>query len=306
MTPYLAHFGLREAPLSLTPDPQFFFDHPAHQAALEALLRALASGEGLIKVTGEVGTGKTLLCRKLLDALGAGYRCAYIPNPALQPNVLHLALAEELEIAVDGVPDQHRLVQSIHRRLLALVAGGDRVVVCVDEAQTLPDRSLEALRLLTNLETEKHKLLQIVLFGQPELDDKLSRSSLRQVRQRISQAVELPPLDRAGVEGYLGHRLRVAGYGAGSPFSRGALDQVHRASGGVPRLVNILANRALLLAYGQRSQIVARATVRAAATEVDCLAPLRRRRRERRLNLGVGLSASALAASMALWWNTLP
>ena len=306
MSLYLDYFGLREAPLSLTPDPQFFFHHRGHHEALNVLMLALESGEGLIKVTGEVGTGKTLLCRKLLDALGPGYRTAYIPNPSLQPNVLRLALAEELDIAVEGVPDQHRLVQSINQRLLQLVAAGQQVVVCVDEAQTLPDHSLEALRLLTNLETEKRKLLQLVLFGQPELNAKLQRPELRQVRQRITYSIDLPPLDREGVDGYLRHRLHIAGYQGAPLFAADAVDLVFRYSRGIPRLINILGNKALLLAFGRGDVRVNRDYVRAAARDSDCLSLAEERRRELRLNLGVALSAAALAGSMSLWWNTLP
>jgi MSHA biogenesis protein MshM len=264
---YTAHFGLSEPPFGITPDTSFFFGSPRSQEALNTLLVAARTGEGFIKITGEVGTGKTLLCRKFLATLGPEFVTAYIPNPYLEPRTLMLALADELEIALDRDVDQHRLLKSITDRLMQLAGEGRHVLVCLDEAQAIPVESLEALRLLTNLETEKRKLLQIVLFGQPELNRKLELRSIRQLAQRITFHYHLGPLSRDDLDYYLAHRLRVAGFDGARLFSRAAVARLYRASGGVPRLVNILAHKSLMLCYGQGRQQVAHAHVLAAARD---------------------------------------
>ncbi len=264
---YTAHFGLREPPFGITPDTSFFFGSPKSQEALNTLLVAARNGEGFIKITGEVGTGKTLLCRKFLATLGPEFVTAYIPNPYLEPRTLMLALVDELEIRLDRDVDQHRLLKSITDRLMTLAACDKRVLLCLDEAQAIPVESLEALRLLTNLETEKRKLLQIVLFGQPELNRKLELQSIRQLAQRITFHYHLGPLSRDDLDYYLAHRLRVAGFDGARLFSRGAVARLYRASGGVPRLVNILAHKAMMLCYGQGRQQVARTHVALAARD---------------------------------------
>jgi MSHA biogenesis protein MshM len=271
---YTAHFGLHELPFGITPDTSFFFTSPHSQEALNTLLIAARNGEGFIKITGEVGTGKTLLCRKFMATLGDGFVTAYIPNPYLEPRTLMLALADELEITLEKDVDQHQLLKSINARLLELAAQDKRVLLCLDEAQAIPVESLEALRLLTNLETEKRKLLQIVLFGQPELNRKLELDSIRQLAQRITFHYHLGPLSRDDLEYYLTHRLRIAGFTGARLFSRGAVGKLFSASGGIPRLVNILAHKALMLAYGQGKQQVARGHVAAAASDT---LPVRRR-----------------------------
>jgi MSHA biogenesis protein MshM len=248
---YLSHFGLREAPFSLTPDPEFFYAHTGHQEALNVLLVALQGGEGFIKISGEVGTGKTLLCRKLLGALGEGFCTAYLPNPLLTPFELHKALAQELGIRTPADATLHDLVKRITTALVELNRKGRRAVLCIDEAQAMPAESLEALRLLSNLETEKCKLLQIVVFAQPEFDALIRRPELRQLRQRITFSYALPPLDRAGVEGYVRHRLGVAGCPGERLFSPAALAAIHQASRGIPRLVNFLSHKGLMATYGQ-------------------------------------------------------
>lgn len=262
---YLGHFGLREPPFGITPDTMFFFPCRSTQEALNTLLVALQNGEGFIKITGEVGTGKTLLCRKFLATLDdARWLSAYMPNPSLEPRTLLLALAEELGVPVEPAIEQHRLLRSITRALLDLARHDRRVVLCMDESQAMPLETLETLRLLTNLETEKRKLMQVVLFGQPELDRKLASQSIRQLRQRISFHYSLKGLDEDEVLAYFSHRLRVAGY-TGPELLRGAARRaLYRASGGVPRLVNALAHKALLLVYGEGGWAIEKRHVKAA------------------------------------------
>ncbi len=272
---YLSHFGLREAPFSITPDTSFFYACRSSQAALNTLLVALSSGEGFLKITGEVGTGKTLLCRKLIAIAEEEWITAYVPNPHMEPRALLLAIAEELGVPVDGGVDQHHLMRGITKSLLDNARLGKRVVLCMDEAQAMPLETLETVRLLTNLETEKRKLLQVVLFGQPELDRRLDSESIRQLRQRITFQHHLRTMDRDEVAAYVAHRLAIAGYGAGRLFSGGATRLLHKASGGMPRLVNILAHKAMLSAFGEGRQQVERADVRAAAEDTPAVGPLR-------------------------------
>ena len=213
---YFAHFGLREAPFSITPDTHFVFSGKAHQEALNTLLLALGSGEGIVKVTGEVGTGKTLLCRRFLAAMGdksAGdkFVTAYLHNPAIEPRTLLLELAEELSVVPEKGSDQYHLLKRLNLALLGFARQGKAAVLCLDEAQAVPLDTLEMLRLLSNLETEKRKLLRLVLFGQPELDVKLADPSVRQIKQRISFHYRLGGLGRDEIDGYLTHRLRIAG-----------------------------------------------------------------------------------------------
>ncbi len=267
---YQQHFGLKELPFSLTPDTSYFYRYPDHQEALNMLLVALEMNEGFIKVTGEVGIGKSLICRKLLNLLSdRGLVTAYIPNPILGPRELRHMLADELGIAHDPATPEHRILQLINEELIRLRYERKQVVLLIDEAQALPDESLEAIRLFTNLETEKTKLLHVVLFGQPELDVRLDRPSSRQLRQRITFSHKLKPMSRAGADGYLSHRLRIAGYEGSGVFHRRAVAALHRGSGGVPRLMNIIAHKALLAAYGEGTQRVKRRLVLRAIRDTE-------------------------------------
>ena len=273
---YVSHFGLREQPFSITPDTSYFFACRGSQEALNTLLVAISNGEGFLKVTGEVGTGKTLLCRKFLATLDERWVTGYVPNPSFEPRSLMLALAEELEIAVEAGTDQHRLLRAITKQLLDLARAGKRVALCIDESQAMPIDTLEALRLLTNLETEKRKLLQVVLFGQPELDHKLQSESIRQLRQRIVFEQRLVGLARDEVGAYVMHRLAVAGYSRPPLLRARALATLHHASRGVPRLVNILMHKAMLLAYGENSRSVENRHIQAAVQDTPAATPARR------------------------------
>lgn len=248
---YERYFQLREKPFSLTPDTQFFFNRQSHRNVLNTLMVALQQREGFIKVVGEVGTGKTLLCRKLLSALGDNYKAAYIPNPYLSPDELKFLLAEEIGADVSPEMHGHHILSVINRRLIKLAADGKQVVMVIDEAQAMPRDTIEALRLLSNLETEKRKLLQVVLFGQPELDSLLNRKDLRQLKQRIVFSEYLKPFDRKGVGYYINHRLTSAGYPGAKLFTNRALALLFRASGGVPRPINILAHKAMIACFGR-------------------------------------------------------
>ena len=249
---YTSHFGLHELPFSITPDTSFYFACSSHQEALNTLLVAVRSGEGFIKVTGEVGTGKTLLCRKFLNALDKeDIVTAYIPNPYVGPMTLLLGVADELGIEYPERLNQHQLLKALTRYLLEVHGNGKRVVVCLDEAQALPIETLEAVRLLSNLETERRKLLQVVLFGQPELNRKLNNPAIRQLKQRITFSCALVPLGFVDVEYYLAHRLNVAGYRGPRLFTDAAIRRLHRVSLGIPRVINILAHKAMLAAYGE-------------------------------------------------------
>lgn len=272
---YLRHFGLREAPFGITPDTSFFYACRSTQEALNTLLIAIGNGEGFIKITGEIGTGKTLLCRKFLATLGSGWTSAYIPNPDLEPRALVQQIAEELGVRVEPGVDQHHLLKGITRVLLDSARQGRRVVLCMDESQGMPLETLETVRLLTNLETEKRKLLQVVLFGQPELDRKLASESIRQLRQRITFQYALRGLDREEIGAYVEHRLAVAGHAGAPLFDAWALRALHRASRGVPRLVNILAHKAMLLVFGEGGRCAARRHVQAAAADTPAAAPAR-------------------------------
>jgi len=248
---YLYHFGLTQLPFTLTPNTSFYLGLQPHDEALAVLLTALKTGEGFIKVIGEVGTGKTLICRKLLNEIPEHFITAYIPNPYLNPDELRRAVASELGVKQALRMNAQLLTQRIQERLLALHQQDHSVVLILDEAQALPEDSLEALRLFTNLETESRKLLQVVLFAQPELDQRLSKDHLRQLRQRITFSYQLRAMSAHEVEQYINHRMSVAGYKGAALFSSALAKRIAKASKGIPRLVNILCHKMLMLAYGQ-------------------------------------------------------
>ncbi len=267
---YLRHFALREAPFSITPDTAFFYPHEGVQAALNTLLVALRSGEGFIKIVGEVGCGKTVLCRQLLKTLAADWVTAYIPNPDMGPDDLLMALAHELDVVLTPPISRHQVLNALRDCLLSHALAGRSVVVCIDEAQAIPVRTVESLRLLSNLETEKRKLLQLVLLGQPELDEKLSRPEIRQLLQRISFSEYLGPMAAQRVPAYLEHRLTLAAIDDATDvrlFEPGAAAALATFSGGVPRLINVLAHKCLMLVFGEHEHRVQLHHVRLAAAD---------------------------------------
>lgn len=273
---YLAHFSLREAPFSITPDTDFFYAHEGAQATLNTLLVALRGGEGFLKVVGELGCGKTVLCRQLLKTLSDDWVTAYIPNPDMGPDDLLRALSAELGLteAADASVQRHALMAALTACLLAHAQAGRRVAVCIDEAQAIPVRTVESLRLLSNLETEKRKLLHIVLLGQPDLDDKLARPEIRQLLQRITFSEYLGPMAPERVPGYLQHRIAHAALDERTDtdlFEPRAARAIARASGGVPRLVNVLAHKGLMLAYGEDRHRVSERHVRLAVGDTPAL-----------------------------------
>lgn len=299
---YTEHYGLQQLPFGITPDTHFFFAHSSYQEALNMLLVAARSGEGFLKVVGEVGTGKTLLCRKFLNQLETeSFVTAFIPNPYLEPMTLLLAVADELGVAYPENPNQHLLLKALTEFLIATHADGKRVVLCLDEAQAMPTESLEALRLLTNLETESRKLLQVVLFGQPELDIRLDEPSVRQLKQRITFSSNLGTLNAQDVEYYLAHRLGIAGYRGARLFSRDAVRRLHRASQGVPRLINILAHKALMAGFGEGARYVTDHYVKLAIFDTESARARAVASRRRWLRVGALLAALAASAGALVW-----
>lgn len=268
---YLQHFGLTEAPFSITPDPAFVYLSAAHREALAHLLYGVGKGGsgGFVQLTGEVGTGKTTICRCLLEQVPEDTLIALILNPLVTPQELLASICDELGVDISRAESSSKkMVDALNHYLLQQYAAGKRVVVVIDEAQNLSPEALEQVRLLTNLETAKHKLLQMVLLGQPELRQLLQRQNLRQLAQRITARYHLAPLNEQETFAYIKHRMRVAG-ARQSHFNRGAMKAIYRRSNGVPRLINIIADRALAGAYAQEKEQVNAALVHAAANEVQ-------------------------------------
>jgi general secretion pathway protein A len=266
---YLSFFGLSEKPFAITPDPRYLYLSERHAEALAHLLYGINESGGFIQLTGEVGTGKTTVVRTLLSRVPHHADVAVILNPRVTPIEFLLTICEELGIAVaDADRDSVKhLVDALNRRLLAAHADGRRIIVIVDEAQNLTAEVLEQVRLLTNLETPTQKLLQIILIGQPELRELLDRTELRQLAQRITGRYHLEPLSREETKGYVRHRLRVAG-AAGEIFTPSALTEIYRLARGIPRVINVTCDRALLGAYTQETPKATAALVRRAAGEV--------------------------------------
>ena len=296
---YLEHYGLKEPPFSITPDPRFVFLSERHRDALAHLLFGIdkGGGGGFVQLTGEVGTGKTTLCRLLLEQLPEHARVALVLNPRLSAVELLETICEELHLDINGKRGSIKaLVDTLNAHLLDAYAQGLRVVLIIDEAQNLSVDALEQVRLLTNLETDTQKLLQIILLGQPELRDMLARPELRQLAQRITARFHLTPLGAAETEAYLRHRYAIAG-GLHFPFNRAAVQRIHAHSGGVPRLTNVIAERTLLAGYAHDQTTLDSRMVDRAAYEA--LPPMPRRSPTSRFALAA--AAVVAVAALALW-----
>jgi MSHA biogenesis protein MshM len=268
MSLYLEHFGLDEPPFRITPHTDFFFDGADRGATLEALLYATLHEEGIVKVVGEVGSGKTMLCRVLIERLPSHVETVYLANPSFTRDEILYAVAEELQIEFSRERVTGAL-HALHERLIESYGRGRRTVILIDEAHTMPEESLEQVRLLSNLETSRHKLLQIALFGQPELDDALAQASMRQLKDRITHGFRMRPLSASEVATYLSFRMRAAGYRGPDIFTDKAVALIARASGGLTRRVNILADKGLLAAFSEGKHAVTDKQARAAVADSE-------------------------------------
>ena len=266
MSLYLEHFGLREPPFRITPHTDFFFTGANRGPTLDALIYAITQDEGIVKVTGEVGSGKTMLCRMLLERLPDDVESLYLANPSLSRHEILGAIADELGIPADG-KTTHSMIRTLQDALVERYAAGKRVVIMIDEAHAMPAESLEEIRLLSNLESKATKLLQIVLFAQPELDERLAANDMRQLRERITQHFNLTPLKAGEVGSYIEFRLRAAGYHGPNPFTARAVEAIGKLSEGLSRRINILADKALLAAFSNGTHQVDAAEVKIAAQD---------------------------------------
>jgi len=293
---YTTHFGLHQAPFSITPNPAFFYSGNSRGEMLDALLYAVEHGEGIIKVTGEVGSGKTMLCRMLESELPEHIDAIYLVNPSLGPQEVLYAIAAELGLDPGGRRNDEVLRQ-LNGELIKRHSEGRQVVLLVEEAQAMPLDTLEEVRLLTNLETAQHKLLQIVLFGQPELDDHLRLPRMRQLSERITHSFFVPPMPPDQVADYLDFRLRAAGYRGAPLFSREAIKLINKVSQGIVRRVNILADKALMSAYADDSHLVREIHVRHAVRDSNFRRSERVSKGKRSLWVGAAASLAAIAAA---------
>ncbi len=266
---YYAHFGLKEPPFKITPNTEYFYNGSNRGAVLDALMYAITSGEGIVKVVGEVGSGKTMLCRMLQNMLPEHVECVYLANPSVAPEDILHAIAFELGVKLPKNADKLKVMQALQSYLLARHESGKQVVIFVEEAQGMPLATLEEIRLLSNLETKHHKLLQMVLFGQPELDINLNQTQIRQLRERITHSFNLTPLRPKEVGEYLIFRLRAAGYFGPHLFSDKSIVQIANAAEGLIRRVNILADKALLAAFADNVYLVTPKHVKAAIADSE-------------------------------------
>jgi general secretion pathway protein A len=296
---YETHYGFREKPFNLTPDPKYLYLSQRHTEAFAHLEFGRRERGGFILITGEVGTGKTTLARAFLSRLDAKTATAFVLYPALSAAELLQSILEDLHVPVKGSSLKDH-VDALHRFLLQARSEGREVVLLIDEAQDLSPEVLEQVRLLSNLETDTEKLIQIILMGQSELQEKLARRDLRQLAQRITARYHLTPLARLEAEDYIRHRLSVAGGEGKVTFTSEALVVVHRLSGGVPRLINLICDRSLLAGYVTGARTITSAMVRQAAAEVGSPSP-RGSLRPRLAWIGAGGLVLAAGALFALW-----
>ncbi len=295
---YLEHFGLQRPPFKITPDTSMFYSGNKRGAALEALKYAIASGEGIVKVVGEVGTGKTMLCRMLEIELGKDIEVVYIANPSLSPdNILHV-IAFELDLNITSTSSKLEVMQALQNYLLKKHADSKRVVVFVEEAQSMPIETLEEIRLLSNLETSNDKLLQMVLFGQPELDEKLRNNSIRQLKERITQNFYLDPFPAHDVFNYLNFRMRAVGYKGPDIFSLKMANSIEQKSNGLTRRINILADKSLLAAFSDGGHDITSKHINLAAKDSDFGQGIN-------IILPLKMLFSVCVISLAIWIGTL-
>jgi type II secretory pathway predicted ATPase ExeA len=299
MALYLEHFGLKEPPFRITPHTDFFFDGADRGATLEALIYAVLHDEGIVKVSGEVGSGKTMLCRVLMERLPPHVDTIYLATPSLAREEILQAIGDELGLALSGKRTAV-VLRELQEHLIGRYAKGRRVVVLMDEAHAMPDETLEEVRLLSNLESNRHKLLQIVLFGQPELDATLAKSSLRQLRDRVTHAFRMRPLSAAEAARYLSFRMRAAGYRGPEVFTTRAASLIASAADGLTRRINILADKALLSAFTENGHAVTPGHVRAAVQDSEFAG--RKRLRVRPAHVAAAALVAGVAIGLAVQW----
>jgi type II secretory pathway predicted ATPase ExeA len=298
---YYSHFGLTQAPFKITPNTEFFFSGGNRGPILEALIYAITHGEGIIKVTGEVGSGKTMLCHMLPTRLPDHIETVYIANPSVSPEEILHAIAFELQLPAARGAQRLEVMQALHDFLLKRCAEGKRVVVFVEESQSMPLATLEEIRLLSNLETRNDKLLQIVLFGQPELDDNLRRPNIRQLRERITHSFRLEALTPGEIREYLMFRMRAAGYRGPDLFSDSVVRHIARTSQGLTRRVNLIADKALLAAFSENTHTLRSKHVDAAVRDSEFSQQLPHRAAPRRLWGSAALVAAGAMLGIAVY-----
>ena len=300
MALYLEHFGLSEPPFRITPHTDFFFDGADRGATLEALAYAVLHDEGIVKVSGEVGSGKTMLSRVLIERLPPQVDTIYLATPSLAHDEILHAIGDDLKLSLSRERRSVAL-RELQEHLIKLYGAGRRVVVLIDEAHVMPEDTLEQVRLLSNLESNRHKLLQIVLFGQPELDATLAKSELRQLRDRITHGFRMRPLSPAEVAHYVSFRMRAAGYRGPEVFHPRAVSLIARASGGLNRRINILADKALLAAFTENTHAVTDKHVRAAVADSEFAAVVRRAPPRAAVVAGTALAAGITLGAAVPW-----
>ena len=299
---YYSHFGLDQAPFRITPNTDFFFSGGNRGAILEALIYAITHGEGIVKVTGEVGSGKTMLCNMLQAQLPAHIETVYLAHPNVQPDEILHAIAFELQLNVERAAPRVEVMHRLQDHLLKRHAEGRRVVMFVEESQSMPLATLEEIRLLSNLETRNDKLLQIVLFGQPELDDNLRDPGIRQLKERITHSFRLGPLGAAETREYLMFRLRAAGYRGPDLFSGSVIGYIARASRGLTRRINLIADKALLAAFSENTHTIRLRHVKAAVRDTEFGRDADRGQRPR-IGWGIALvAAGGAGGALAYAW----
>src|SRR5687767_13863686 len=298
---YYSHFGLNQAPFKITPNTEFFFSGGNRGPILEALIYAITHGEGVIKVTGEVGSGKTMLCHMLPKRLPPHVETVYIANPSVSPEEILHTIAFELQLAVDRGASRLEVMQALHDFLLKRHAEGKRVVVFVEESQSMPLQTLEEIRLLSNLETKNDKVLQIVLFGQPELDDNLRQPHIRPLRERITHSFRLEPLAPVEIREYLMFRMRAAGYRGPDLFSNSVVRRIARDSLGLTRRVNLIADKALLAAFSENTHTIRGKHVEAAVRDSEFSQSLPNRAEPGRAWGRAALVAAGAALGVAIY-----